>query len=387
MPVKYNKSAFSPAVEDLGENWAPELAQYMHFDGFTIEGKVVAYSGCHVLPTAKMPVNAAAELSGGERYSVIASPKMQQKELPRGEGQSRSTCYSSGSITMPNYLESRAGAVAEKEHKIAALVYDKGELYHIEYDEEMGWNYEFVAAVLGDIHTEQLDYPAFKQTLEAMEKKGISEIILHDLLDFQSRNGHERENPLHLARHEGVSVLWEMSRVLRLLDSLADYDVTVVRSNHDDMLDRWLNDLVYKPHLDTTNAKFYHWCQFRRYQAVEEGENPEMLPLVLEYHPDLYMPDNVQFLTLSSSKQLWGVEVANHGHKGVNGASSGLQKLNRPMVVGHSHSAARSGNFVTVGTLALLKQGYNTGGGSSWTQTNAFICKSGRIQLRDVIPA
>jgi hypothetical protein len=384
MPIKYNKSAFSKQVEDEHENYHHDINPYLVKDNICIND-IFIYAGCSILPTAKYPVNAGIDLNEGERITIVSSPKMQQKEMPRGEGQDRSTVYTTGCITLPNYINARAGAVAQKQHKIAALYIQDGKVYPLEYSDQLGWDYEFKTAVLGDLHCESMDNAAFTKTLDMLSFHSIKTVVLHDVLDFQNRNGHERNNPLHLYRQQKRSVLDDIAEVHKVFKVLTDTvkNVYIVRSNHDDMLERWLSDTAYQPHLDPVNAKLYHELKAAQLDLIDNGtEQPNMLEFALEHYFSAL--HGVKFLALGDSLNLHGVCVNNHGHKGVNGARSGLQKLNRPMVVGHSHSGQRLDDFITVGTLANLKQGYNQGGGSTWTHHNALICKSGRIVLSDV---
>lgn len=386
MPIRYNKKAFSPQTEEE-ENYNPEVLPYLLRSPVKTENAHI-YAGCHILPTAKYPSNAAIDLNEGERFTIVASPKMQQKEIPRGEGQTFSTVYTTGAITLPNYLPSRAGSVAEKSHKIGALHVVEGKVYPLEYDKDLGWDYDFFSMVLGDIHAESLDSNCFSKTLDCIKNHNIKDVVLHDLLDFKNRNGHGRNNGSHLFLERGGTVADNLNMVNDILDELYKHveNIYVVRSNHDDMLDRWLTDVTYSPHLDPVNAGLYHRLQHLKYKYMaQHNEVPNMLEIALkDIYPGGKYTSSIKFLSLADSLQLHGVECGLHGHRGVNGARSGLQKLNAKMITGHTHTGLRLDNFVTVGTISKLKQGYNVGGGSTWTHHNALICQSGRIVLQEV---
>lgn len=386
LPIRYNKKAFSPQTESEEENYNPEVMPYMLYNPVKTENAHI-YAGCHILPTAKYPSNAAIDLNQGERFTIVASPKMQQKEIPRGGGQTFSTVYSTGVVTLPNYLPSRAGSVAEKSHKIGALHIIEGKVYPLEFDEMLHWDYKFQSIVLGDIHAESIDLNCFSKTLDCIKYHNIENVVLHDLLDFKNRNGHERQNGNHLFLERRGTVEDNLGTVDDILSELQAHtkNIYVVRSNHDDMLDRWLTDMTYNPHLDPVNAGLYHRLQYLKYKyMVKYDEVPNMLELALkDLYPEKYT-SSIKFLSLADSLKLHGVECGLHGHKGVNGARSGLQKLNTKMITGHTHTGQRLDNFVTVGTISKLKQGYNVGGGSTWTHHNALICQSGRVVLQEI---
>lgn len=384
IPIQYNKNAFSAAKEEEFK-FASEVIPYFVEGAFKVDSAIV-YANCHVLPTAKYPVNAAADLNGGERYTIVASPKMQQKELPRLQGQEPMTCYTTGAVTLTNYLNSRAGSVAEKSHKIGAVHIVDNQVFPLEYDEEKLWVYEYDVAVLGDIHAEQLSESAFHKSIQMIKTHKISTVVLHDLFDCMTLNGHERENPDHLFIHQRSNLEDDLHRVENVLNSLGNIkhvrEIVVVRSNHDDMLDRWLKDAKYHPKYDAKNATMYYRLQYLKHMYMQHmGKTPNVLELALSLKKSTIIDKKVNFLELGDSYQKHGVELAHHGHKGVNGARSGLQKTNQKMIVGHSHSGQRLDNFITVGTNSKLVQGYNVGGGSTWTTHNALICKSGRMTL------
>ena len=378
LPIKYNKKAFSAAVESADETFAVEVLPYFEPEPFTVHNAVV-YSNCHILPTAKYPVNAAIDLNDGERYSIVASPKIQQKELPRLQGQSPMTCLTTGAITIPNYLQSRAGSVAEKSHKIGAILLTGGIATNLEYDKTLGWAYNYQAIVLGDIHAEQLDGDAFERALNLINLHDIRSVVLHDLFDCLCLNEHERYNDTHNLIYQDRTIKNDLDCAKYTLERIEAIpsvkEILVVRSNHDDMLNRWLQDERYNPRHDLKNIVKYHELQAQRYQYIQERyEEPNMLELALDYK-------HARFLDLNTSVKLFGVEIANHGHKGVNGSRSGLQKTGQKMIIGHSHTSGRIDDFVQVGCTCKLQQGYNAGGGSTWTQQHALICSSGRITL------
>lgn len=381
LPVYYNKKAFSQAVEE-GANFSAKVIE----TDLILNNKFYVYTNSHVLPTAKAPVNAAADLNEGERYSVIASPKMQRKELPRTVGQPNRTALTTGVLTEPNYLKSRAGTVAERDHKIAALfISESGTIEQLEYDENLQWDFEPVAFVLGDVHAENLDPIAWEASVNyILQSPSINTVVLHDLLDMENRNGHARHDWLHLYQQKDRSIQDDLDCVISLLTELSDLTqikhIKVVRSNHDDMLDRLLGDTSYQSHLDPVNAKLYFKLKL---QQLENIDNIGHCVPALQMSIENVISDKVEFLTLDTSEQLAGVEISQHGHKGTNGARSGLQNCRFKMVTGHTHTAGLIGDHVVVGTVSRLSHGYNAGGGTTWTQTNCAICSSGRLLLVD----
>jgi hypothetical protein len=88
------------------------------------------------------------------------------------------------------------------------------------------------------------------------------------------------------------------------------------------------------------------------------------------------------YITLgrSSSYQVKGWELGQHGDVGANGRGSLLQfrKLNTKIIVGHYHSPGKDG-ALAVGTSTTMRVGYNIGP-SSWLQAHVIIHNDARAQ-------
>lgn len=390
LPLFYNKKAFSAAVEDDNALIWPIPEDRITFENFNLiadNKTAMLYGGCHVLPTAKHPVSAAADLNNGEEISIIASPKLQRKELPRISGNySRSVALTTGTLTLPNYLSSRAGSVAEKSHRIGAVWIKGDQAMQLEYSEALGWDYDFSACVLGDIHAESVCEIALKKTLAECKKHGVDYLVLHDLFDCRAVNPHEATKPSK--SYKNFIKNWNVENDLHEVKATLEYFsrelpnaiIYIVASNHDDMLSRWIES---NPVLTPDNEEIFYYLKNAQLKAIREHEPFNALQCALGYIGANLK--KVEFLGLNDSLLIHGVECSQHGHKGLNGARSGLQKIGQKMIVGHCHSASRLDDFFTVGCLCKLDQMYNQGGGTSWTHTSAFICESGRVVLFDTI--
>ncbi len=383
LPVYYNKKAFSAAVEDENALIWPVPENDITFENFS-DGVITLYGACHVLPTAKTPVNAAADLHRGEKISVVASPKLQRKELPRISGNfSRSVALTTGTLTLPNYLPSRAGSVAEKAHKIGCVRVKNGQTQQLEYSEALGWDYNFSACVLGDIHSENVCGIALEKTLAECKKQRVDCLVLHDVFDCRTVNPHEANKSSKSYKNfiNGWNVngdVLAVSHVLaRIKKDLPNASVYIIASNHDDMLCRWIDS---DPPLAPENETLFYRLKLAQRENINHFNALEAALTCCGANLS-----RVHFLGLNDSLLLHGVECGQHGHKGLNGARSGLQKIGQKMIVGHCHSGSRIDDFFTVGCLCKLDQSYNQGGGTSWTHTSAFICESGRVVLFDTI--
>jgi hypothetical protein len=166
----------------------------------------------------------------------------------------------------------------------------------------------------------------------------------------------------------------EIDELLVGLEEFQDYNVIVVRSNHDDFVDRWLKDTDWRRTVTPKNSLEY--MQFAAAILSKEAPNG-----VIPYVINKKFP---QFKTLGRGDSFiikdW--ELGQHGDIGSGGSRGSLlqfRKLNTKIVVGHYHSPGRKDGALAVGTSTHLRIGYNRGA-SSWLQSHVIIHNDGKAQ-------
>jgi len=151
-------------------------------------------------------------------------------------------------------------------------------------------------------------------------------------------------------------------------------NVVIVRSNHDDFIDRWLKDVDWRK-----TTTFRNSLEYMEYaSAILSGKAKQgIVPyLINQKFPDFNTMDR------SSSYKVKSWEVGQHGDVGANGSRGSLlqfRKLNTKIIVGHYHSPGRKDGALAVGTSTHLRVGYNMGP-SSWLQTHVIIHNDGKAQ-------
>jgi hypothetical protein len=158
------------------------------------------------------------------------------------------------------------------------------------------------------------------------------------------------------------------------LEDFVEYDVTIVRSNHDDFLDRWLKSTDWRK--ATTLKNSLEYMEFSTLLLKGLAPNGIIPYLIKQKFP--------KFRTLgrSDSFVVHGWELGQHGDVGSNGSRGSLlqfRKLNTKVVVGHYHSPGRKDGALAVGTSTLLRVNYNVGP-SGWLQSHVIIHKDGKAQ-------
>lgn len=404
-PFLYNKNGFQNGEGGNDIWYACEAKQYMQRESVWLgENCKVAAMAFNILPTAKNPLSGLAEAIGTAEAMIVPHASIAHQNIAVLGAQYGAVVpgmYSTGTIGLRNYIQQAAGQKAENRHNFGALIVefnDNGQFWirQIETDEfgafqdlrtqvwpttEGGMLVDSDISVMnpGDIHAEKLDY-ALANRLWGCNIDGISMldelrpgyIMLHDLLDFSSLNHHNRDNPHHNIKTQiaGGTVEGDLKMVNNVLTAVSRpwLETVVVRSNHDDALDRWLMDMKYDPRKDPTNAKIYYRLQVAAIGYFETGEHFDALPVALAFVTNSTY--SARFLKASESFKVNGVELGEHGHSGTNGSrGSPKQFSNQKMTTGHTHTSSIYGGCYTAGVTGKLAMGYNETGASSWTQS------------------
>jgi hypothetical protein len=171
----------------------------------------------------------------------------------------------------------------------------------------------------------------------------------------------------------------EAKELLQWLSGRKTDALVMVRSNHDEVLQRYLIEGRY------INDYQNHRLALDLAAKYLDGEDP--LKFAIEKYLTKEERASILWLERDEEYKIGGVECGAHGDKGLNGAKASLSSLERAYrkaVVGHSHTAAILRDIFRVGTSSYLKQDYNEGP-SSWTHTHCSIYKNGTRQLITII--
>jgi len=406
----YNKNGFQNN-EDEDTWYDPAIRPYILNRPAKITDSLIYCGELNILPTAVNP------LSGFDTYTqnasgIIPHAKMQLKSLPRQKDEDPRFLYTTGAITLRNYIDMKAGQKAAFHHVIGALVVevnadgewwvrqisadDKGGFYDLDkyYSPNGVEEGENIKAVSwGDIHAEDID-PLVRRGM--FDEGGILDTLrpeyqfMHDLLTFRARNHHRRDDPYFRFKcylegkdsvvgdiEKGVEILFEANRPWST--------IFVVASNHDFALVRWLKETDYKK--DPKNAIFFLKMQLAVYEAMSENKDINILEhalkIISENRYRKTLPENIHFLKEDESFVLEtpdGINCSNHGHLGNNGARGSLRsyaKLGMKQIVGHSHTCGIFDGCYQNGTSSLLDLGYNKGP-SSWSHSHTIVYQNGK---------
>ncbi len=425
-------STWSQAQQAEEERWDPLVKPFLDANRHDIHKYVSIMSDVKTQPTAVNPMSGLVGM-GGINSCVFGSPKIQMETVPVLDDQVPKVMLTTGACTYKNYTDSKAGKKGEFHHNFGFVIveieddetfyirqvtakddgsfsdlyYDvefNGKLEEIEFrndGERLRWKhfnfnrkpFQWVGKpkikrnngidsfILGDIHYGQHDEELLEDTIKFMDKLKPKHVVLHDVFDGDSISHHQIKDPFVQYQKEVFGKNDLKKEIDAMLDGLEIFrkyeNVVIVRSNHDDFLDRWLRDGDWKKQPSPKNSKLY--MKFSM-MLMEQYERDEVIGII----PELINNRYPEYITLGrrDSYRINGWELGMHGDKGSNGSRGSLnqfRKMNTKMVVGHYHSPGRKDNVLAVGTSTKLELDYNIGP-SSWLQSHVIIHKNGKPQ-------
>jgi transposase len=392
-------SVFSDKDEEF---WDEKILKYSDANRHDIHKYLSIMSDIKIQPTAVLPLRGLHSMSG-ENSCIFGSPKMQMEVIPVLNTDKPKIMFTTGAISQKNYTDSKAGKIGEFHHVIGFCVVeienendlpyvrqvsatDDGSFCDLCYEVkngEINITDEIEGIVLGDIHFGSEDDVVMENTDLLIEILKPKHIILHDIFDGKSINHHEDKDPFIQYAKEVKnenSLGDEINYMLEKLEIFEEYSgkKVIVRSNHDDFLDRWLKNGDWKKQPTFKNSALY-----MKYSAIllEQYANDESPKGIIPHLINEKFPDFI-CLNLNDSYKIHGYECANHGHissNGSKGSATNFVRLSTKMIIAHSHTPLRRDGILQVGTSTKLKLSYNKGP-SSWLHSHVIIHKNGKAQ-------
>jgi hypothetical protein len=386
-------SVFQDAEQEF---WAEEVEKYMDASRHNIHEYVTIMGDVKIQPTAVNPMSGMQALSGVDSC-IFGAPKVQMETIPVLEGMKPKMMVTTGAITQRNYTDSKSGKLGDFHHVLGFCIVeikDKdtffirqvtadektgafNDLYYSVNNGKVTKNDTIAAAILGDLHLGEHDDKVINTTFNILLKKlKPRNLVLHDVFNGHSISHHEAKNPFKLYEREqdgSNSVKKELDFMLTWLEKVKDYNVTIVRSNHDDFIDRWLMNCDWKKNIK--NAKEY--IEYSHILLCGQAPKGIIPYLINKKFPKMKTLDRTSMFSVK------GWELGQHGDCGTNGSRGSLlqfRRLNTKCIVGHYHSCGRKDGAIAVGTSTHLRVGYNQGP-SSWIHAHAIVHNDGKAQL------
>jgi hypothetical protein len=351
------------------------------------------------------PTTGLGRFSQGHGSFIFASPKQSLEYDPVSNVKYPHARMSTGACTVANYSSSlgnslRTAYIATADHVVGALVVEiqDDKIYHfrqIQADKEGGFcdlgkyylgnnkpSKVIPKLVMGDYHAGEHDESAVNAWEEIIDALEVDEVFFHDLFNGKSINHHEEKNIVLRAKNAKFGLL-ELKKELEVTGQQVDRILShksvkkgiVVKSNHDEFLDRWCGEGKFK--YDPLN--FQAGCRI----ADKMVDDADALQEGLRSYAKIKHADKLVFLRRDQDYKISGIECGAHGDKGPNGSRGSKPSLENSYgrcVIGHSHTPGILRGVYQVGTSSLFNLGYNVGP-SSWMHCSCLVYPNGQRQL------
>lgn len=399
-----NPTSVWTAAQEKDDWWADEVKDCLCSTRTDILPSLVICGDVFIQPTAVSPMTGLTTLTG-EKSCIFGHPQISSETAPTPQNSMAKLCMTTGAITKPNYSKSKAGIKGEFHHEYGALfVRTDGKKFHTRqlcidgsgkfYDLDKCYTgskvtkgHQAEAFISGDFHAKFLDPKVMdawwtgKNSLTKLIKPKVQ--IFHDLFDGYFGSHHHKHDPfLTLKKHfngdnDGQAEIDDL--ITKFKQCLIDGKNYVVKSNHDEHLERWLQETDWRK--DPQNAELYLGLALAKVKAIKEGRDFDDLEHVVG-------ETEAVFLKRSDVLMIKGYALNYHGDKGPNGARGSVAAFNKigcRSVIGHSHTPSRKWGVMQVGLSAIYQLEYAIGSPSSWMHTAAIIYPNGKGALINCI--
>lgn len=375
-------------------------------------------SGIRVTAKQINPTTGLQELSQTKGSFISASPKQSLEFDAVSANKFPHARMTSGACTLPNYSSTRGNSqrssyIANFQHLIGAVIIEieDEDIYHFRQVQatatgmfcDLGIEYspmgsrrltgdEAPVLVMGDYHAGEHDETAVGAWTEIINELGIQEVVFHDMFNGASINHHEEHDIMNRAERirKGLNSLETELTITseqfdRILGLKSVKKGVVVKSNHDDFIDRYIRP--YKFAKDPINAEFGTILAAEIIKASKQGIRKDFFKTALELNGAPKNMSKIKWLNVDEDYIVGGIHLGAHGDRSANGARGSIKGLANSYprcVIGHSHSAGIFKGVFQVGTTSLLKLGYNRGP-SSWIHCSCLVYRNGQRQLVNAI--
>jgi len=346
------------------------------------------------------PVTGLGRFGQRNTSFIFASPKQSIEYTPVSNNKLPHALISTGAITIPQYdtakyMSKRTAYIAEHDHVMGGLIVEiqDDQLFHfraVTFNQDgsftdLGTRYyangtskffPVLNLTLGDRHVTST-CPVVKEVTEEMiDDLEPKNIVLHDLFNGTSINHHLNKTPIAKSKSEHMTLVEEGKIVKEDLERLCRFStiehIYVVKSNHDEWIDRYLEEFRFQ--YDSVNMGIALELALAKYQGKD----------VLQYLIG-DVNKKVKFLKRDEDLIFNGVQYGCHGdfmHKSM--SYDMIEKAYGSACVGHKHTAGQRRGVTYVGTSTALREDYAKGP-ISWTNTHEVHNQDGSRQLVNII--
>jgi hypothetical protein len=386
--------------------WDQAIMPYVVNDRVRLANRLAFCSELDVMATTQRPLS-GLESYCGRSSIIVPHNKFEFRCAEARVGHLPKEMHTTGSVTQRNFVQRKTGQVASFHHVLGALlveVCDDGYFYvhHLNADDDGSFYWldtrvkdgrvrqnrrGISGLVVGDIHHEKL--PASVEGLTFWNKSSVVQclkphrVFLHDLIDFTSRNHHNRTDPEHQVCYANCLVAQEVRDAGVFLQKVGETvpEVVIVPSNHHEAFRKWIHETDWRE--DVQNFDIYlaaARAMMQHATAFGPDNRLDLLQWAIKHYHGIGLSEDVRFLEEDERYELHDIECGMHGHVGPSGSRgtpANLARLPFKTFTAHTHSPSIRNGCYTVGLAGDLDLGYNRGP-SKWMHAHGIIYPNGK---------
>ena len=402
-------------------HWDDRLESYFYDERLELAPGLVWCGETNIIPTTAHPLT-GFETYTGRASAIVPHARIAMRSVASHYTEGTKLLFTTGTLTMRNYIQRKAGQMAEFHHCYGALLVEvdaDGTWFTRQVNADSDgvihdWDVQVAdgkittgnrieAITWGDIHVaygDPITYELAWGEGGMLDQLRPQHQFIHDLMDFRVRNPHNIKRNLNLQAFVEYtlghrSVRKEMQDCAAFLQKiLRGYTNTlVVSSNHDNFLVEWL-ERTGDFRKDPENAVYFLEAATHLWRMTEaHGKPPNMTRWAMtnarsfvtgSVPPLKFLDEDQSFIICKDAHG--GLECGMHGHQGPNGTRgtvTALAKIGRKANIGHHHSAGIYDGLYVAGIMGSLDQGYNSGPGS-WSQSNIITYPNGKRAIQTI---
>jgi hypothetical protein len=393
------------------EWWCSEVLPYL-FDGrMKLNERIVIFGDVKIQWAAKRPLSGMDGLTkdmsgivghGNRALRSIAAPQHKHPKL----------MLTTGACTVPNYTDTKQGALGEFNHCFGALIVEiDGDVFYIRQLNanqngsfiDLGMEFtpdgvkpakRALAISMGDTHQRfilpgvvEATFTAKKSMVNVLRPKYL---FWHDLLDFHTRNHHHKDDwiTIYGKWKDGKECInTEIEEAIRFVNKHTPKNCKsiIVSSNHDRALLKWLKEADFKKDPVNLMLNLELSAKVAKSAKMTESGIKYADPFIL--CAKKFAAKNVRFLEQGESFCLKGVEYGLHGDNGPNGSRGTTQNLSTigvKVTKGHDHTAGIIDGCYSGGKSTGMLE-YEAGGPSSHSNAHVAQYTNGKRTLIFII--
>lgn len=416
----YNQNNFGQLAVKKGtkkpyekELWFdPAITPYISDGKVELAPGLVWCGGMNILPTEDNPIS-GLETYGGSDSVIFPHTKIEMRSVATMPDMPVKMIYTTGTVTLMNYLQKKLGIKAEHHHRYAFLMVEVDsdgnwwvrqvaarkngkviqDLNVIVADGQVETTTASVAAITwGDLHATNVSPEVLETSMGMLDTLRPEYQFIHDVMEGVSFNRHLLKTGPY--PHEGFHrwlrglhrVDEELKRSREVLERyLRPWCKTIAPdANHDaHWLHNWLTRYDYR--FDPANAEIFLRMQNFMYEQIRKTMGPpkniNLMKFVFEKEAGL-KAGAVRFLLPDEAFTVGEVELGMHGHLGPNGSfgsPSNLSKIGKKATTAHTHACGIYHGLYVAGTSSKLTKDWDyTMGPSGWSWSHVVQYKNGQ---------